>query len=173
MEPDDARSLLRHMLATLAYRGGKAIRNAPENFGSFRPEGCRNTPVLILAHIGDLIEWAHRWSAGSPNYIVSEPLAWDQEVARFHAALGAFDRLLESGEPLHAPLEALFQAPIADALTHIGQIALLRRMAGDPIPGEAYRLAGIAAGRLGPDQAPANLEFEQDKGALWRPPETV
>jgi hypothetical protein len=163
------RELLRHMLATIAYRGGKAIRNAPEDFGSFRSEGILNTPVTLLAHIGDLIEWAHNWSRGDEgSYKVKEPLDWNGEVQRFHGALASFDEYLASGGSLEATLEPLFQAPIADALTHIGQLALLRRMAGDPVAGEAYRLAEIVAGRVGPEQAKPGREFERDKGAIWR-----
>ena len=156
------------MLATIAYRGGKMIRDAPERFGSFRAEGSLNTPVSLLAHIGDLIEWAHRWCLGEEqSYRVSEPLDWNGEVKRFHGSLESFDQYLASGGSLQTDLEAIFQAPIADALTHIGQLALLRRMAGDPVPGEAYRLAEIVAGRVGPDQAKPGHQFEPDKGAIW------
>jgi hypothetical protein len=157
------------MLATLAYRGGKAIRNAPPGFGTFRAEGAFNTPAMLLAHIGDLIEWAHSWSRGDPRYQVSEPLEWNHEVARFHRVLGNFDEYLASGAPLSASLNELFQAPIADALTHIGQLALLRRLAGDPVLGESYRFAEIVAGRVGSEQAKPGREFERDKGALWQP----
>ena len=166
MERDCA--LLRHMLATIAYRGGKTIRGAPEEFASFRAEGSLNTPVLLLAHIGDLIEWAHRWCQGEEqSYKISEPLDWDGEVKRFYRSLENFDQYLASGGSLQADLEAMFQAPIADALTHIGQLALLRRLAGSPVPGEAYRLAEIVAGRVGPEQAKPGREFERDKGAIW------
>ncbi len=166
MERDCA--LLRHMLATIAYRCGKTIRGAPEGFGSFRAPGSLNTPVLLLAHIGDLIEWACRWCQGEEeSYKVSEPLDWDGEVARFYGALEGFDQFLASDGNLQASLEAVFQAPIADALTHIGQLALLRRMAGDPILGEAYRLAGIVAGSVGPEQAKPRREYEHGKGAIW------
>ena len=88
--------LLRHMLATIAYRGGKAIRNAPADFGSFRAEGSMNTPATLLAHIGDLIEWAHRWCRGEPRYQASRPLAWGEEVKRFHESLERFDRYLKT-----------------------------------------------------------------------------
>jgi hypothetical protein len=156
------------MLATLAYRGGKTIRGAPEGFASFRAEGSLNTPVLLLAHIGDLIEWAHRWCRGEEqSYKVSEPLDWNGEVKRFYGSLESFDQYLASAGSLQTDLEGMFQAPIADALTHIGQLALLRRMAGDPVPGEAYRLAEIVAGRVGPEQAKPGREFERDKGAIW------
>ena len=166
MERD--RALLRHMLATIAYRGGKTIRGAPEEFASFRAECSLNTPVLLLAHIGDLIEWAYRWCRGEEqSYKISEPLDWNGEVKRFYRSLECFDQYLASGGSLQTDLEVMFQAPIADALTHIGQLALLRRMAGDPVPGEAYRLAEIVAGRVGPEQSKPGREFERDKGAIW------
>jgi hypothetical protein len=156
------------MLATIAYRGGKTIRGAPEEFASFRAERSLNTPVLLLAHIGDLIEWAHRWCRREEqSYKISEPLDWNGEVKRFYLSLESFDQYLASGGSLQTGLGAMFQAPIADALTHIGQLALLRRMAGDPVPGEAYRLAEIVAGRVGPEQAKPGREFERDKGAIW------
>ncbi len=167
------RVLLRHMLATIAYRGGKAIRHAPPGFGHFLAPGAMNTPATLLAHIGDLMEWAHRFCQGEEgSFRIAEPQEWDQEVARFYANLTAFDRYLESGAPLEPALERLFQAPLADALTHIGQLALLRRMAGDPVLGESYRMAAIQAGQVGPDQAPPGREFEKDKGAIWRAPST-
>jgi hypothetical protein len=166
--PETSRSLLRHMLATIAYRGGKATRYAPTDFGTFRAHGAMNTPVMLLAHIGDLIEWAHRWCRGDQQYKISEPLAWNEEVRRFHDCLQKFDQFLISGEPVQADLETLFQAPLADVLTHIGQISLLRRLAGDPVLGEAYRMAEIVPGRVGPEQAKSVQEFKLDKGAIWR-----
>ena len=157
------------MLATIACRGGKAIRDAPEGFGSFRAEGCLNTPLVLLAHIGDLLEWAQRWCAGGgeASYKISEPLDWNGEVGRFYGSLESFDQYLAAGGSLHARLETMMQAPLADALTHIGQLALLRRMAGDPVNGEAYRLAEIVAGRVGEEQAKPGRAFERDKGAIW------
>lgn len=168
--PEGERALLRHMLAVLAYRGGKAIRNAPAGFGPYQPEGCLNSPVRLLSHVNDLIEWAHRWSRGDKVYRMSRPGEWDDEVSRFHTALTEFDHSLTCGDEMQARVETLFQAPIADALTHIGQIALLRRMAGDPVLGEAYRLAEISAGRVGPNQAAPVVEFARDEGAIWREP---
>jgi hypothetical protein len=169
MEPE--RALLRHMLATIAYRGGKTIRDAPPGFASFQADGCLNTPALLLAHIGDLMEWAHRWCCGEErSFQSSEPLTWNEEVNRFYAVLASFDQWLASGESLQPSVEALFQAPIADALTHIGQLSLLRRMSGDPLPGEAFRSAHIVAGRVGPHQDKPEIEFDPDKGAIWRKP---
>jgi hypothetical protein len=156
----DARTLLRHTLATLAYRGGKAIRNAPASFASHRECDSSRTPAQILAHIGDLMDWGLSIAAGSEAWHDSTPLEWNQECARFFAALKKFDDYLATGKPLQAPVEKLFQGPVADALTHVGQIAMLRRMAEAPIKGESYYAADIAIGRVGPDQAPPRKEFE-------------
>lgn len=168
---DRDRALLRHMVATLAYRGGKALRGAPDGFGDFHPPGVLNTPRVLLAHIGDLLDWATRFCRGDEDaFVIATPGPWDAEVTRFYAALDALDRAAQTPDPLPASLERLFQAPIADALTHIGQIALLRRMAGAPVLGESYRKAEIVAGRVGPEQAPPGREFAVNRGAVWRDP---
>jgi hypothetical protein len=156
-EPDPKRELLRHSLATVAYRGAKALRGAPASFAAF--EGAGKSPVRILAHAGDLFDWALSMAQGAQKWRNSTPLPWDQETARFFATLTAFDEYLASSEPLHAPMEKLFQGPIADALTHIGQIAMMRRMAGDPMTGENYYVAAVEAGRVGADQALPAKEF--------------
>lgn len=155
---DLQRELFRHTLATLAYRGGKAIRNAPEGFGEFNPGHGLRTPGEILAHIGDLFDWALSIARGQQKWNNSKPLPWNQECARFFAALQKLDDYVVSGD-LHDTLQRLFQGPVADALTHIGQIALLRRLAGAPIKGENYHKASIQAGHVGADQATPKLEF--------------
>jgi hypothetical protein len=155
----DSRNLLRHTIATLAYRGGKAIRGAGPNFASYGSPDAARTPAKILAHIGDLMDWALAMSEGRRDWSDSLPLPWDQERARFFAALKKFDDYLASGKPLAVPEEKLFQGPIADALTHVGQIAMLRRMAGVAIKGENYFAAGITVGRVGDDQASPSREF--------------
>jgi hypothetical protein len=166
---DRDRALLRHMVATIAYRGGKALRAAPPGFGDFSAPGVLNTPGVLLAHIVDLLEWARRYCSGDEDaYTISEPTTWDGDITRFYAALDGLDRAAQTPAPIPASLEQLFQAPIADALTHIGQIALLRRMAGAPVLGESYRKAEIVAGRIGPEQALPGREFALDKGAIWR-----
>jgi hypothetical protein len=153
------RELLRHSLATLAYRGGKTLRNAPPNFSDFRAaEGVR-TPDEILAHVGDLLEWALSIAQGKQAWSGSKPLEWGKEVARFFATLQKFDDFLAADEPLHAPEEKLFQGPVADALTHVGQIALLRRLAGAAVKPENYFQAEIVAGRVGAEQAAPKREF--------------
>jgi len=156
-DADPKREFLRHTVATLAYRGGKAVRNAPGEFADF--QGAGRLPVQVLAHIGDLLDWALSMAMGKRGYKESQPLIWDKEVDRFFFVLRRFDDYLASAEPIHAPIEKLFQGPIADALTHIGQIAMLRRLAGAPISGENYFVADIAMGRVGTEQATPKKEF--------------
>lgn len=157
---DPARQLLRHTVATVAYRGGKALRGAPDHFASFHLGDKTRTPAQILAHMGDLFDWALTIAQGQQAWHDSTPLPWIAEIERFFAAVKKFDDYLASGEPLHGSAEGLFQAPVADALNHIGQIAMLRRLAGAPIKGENYFKADIVAGRLGLVQSAPRREFE-------------
>jgi hypothetical protein len=143
---DSQSELFRHTLATLAYRTTRALEDAPESFADF--DGAGRRPIKILAHMGDLFDWALSMAQGKPAWHNSKPLAWAEEQQRFFAALGAFDQQLASDKPIQAPLERLFQGPVADALTHAGQLAMLRRLAGAPIPGENYYVAAIAAGQV-------------------------
>jgi hypothetical protein len=154
------RELLRHGVATIAYRGGKALRGAPVSFAMFRIGDATRPPVKLVAHIGDLFDWALLMAQGKTVWKDSEPLAWDREVERFFATLKAFDDYLASDAPVHVTLEKLMQGPVADALTHIGQLAMLRRVAGAPIRAENYAVAEIVAGRTGADQAAARREFD-------------
>jgi hypothetical protein len=156
---DEKREFLRHTLATLAYRGGKALRGAPSAFAEFSVAEGSRTPGEILAHLGDLLDWALSIAEGNQRWNNSEALAWDDGVRRFHSALRAFDDYLASGKPLAVSAELLFQGPVADALTHVGQIAYLRRVAGVPVKGENYFKAEIVSGRVGPEQAAPKREF--------------
>jgi hypothetical protein len=156
---ESSRQLLRHTLATLAYRAGKTLRGAPESFAGFSTGEDGRTPAKILAHMGDLMDWALSIAQGRQTWHDSRPLAWPQEVERFFRTLKAFDDFLAGSAPLQEPPEKLFQGPIADALTHTGQLAMLRRMAGCPIKGENYHRAEITAGRVGADQPAAVREF--------------
>ena len=152
--------MLRHTVATLAYRAGKAVREAPPQFAAFRAAPGVRTPAEILAHMGDLFDWALSIASGTEKWKNAKPLEWQAEVARFFASLKAFDKYLASGKKLHAPVDRLFQGPVADALTHTGQLTILRRASGAPIRGENYYKADISKGRVGKDQAPARLEFD-------------
>jgi hypothetical protein len=156
---DDKRELLRHALATLAYRGGKALRGAPEGFADFRVAETSRTPGQILAHLGDLLDWALSMVQSNQRWNDSTPLPWHEEEHRFFAALRALEDYLASGKPLGVSAETLLQGPIADAFAHVGQIAMLRRIAGSPVKAENYAKAEVVAGRVGPEQTPPKREF--------------
>jgi len=156
---DPTRQLLRHIVATLAYRASKALRDVPAEFANFAASPHTRTPVRILAHMGDLADWALSIASGKQTWQNSTPLPWPQEVERFFASLAALDAYLASDQPLHGDIGRLFQGGLADALTHTGQIAMLRGMAGCPMRGENYYVAKIEAGRVGPEQAAPVREF--------------
>jgi hypothetical protein len=159
MSSDPKRDMLRHTVATLAYRGAKAVREMPAGCTGFSlGEGCR-TPLEILAHINDLLDWALSIAEGKGEWKPLKASSWDKESERFFAGLRAFDECLASDKSLQAPVEKLFQGPVADALTHVGQLAILRRMAGVPIRGENYFAADIEAGSVGRDQPAPKREF--------------
>ena len=148
MTLDSKREVLRHLVATVAYRGGVAVVDAPENFAAFRATSTTRTPGEILAHIGDLLEGSLHLVKGEMVYLTSSPLPWNEGVARFFSAAKALDSYLASEAPLACPVEKLVQGPIGDALTHVGQIVMLRRMAGKPISPAAYFTAEIVAGEV-------------------------
>jgi hypothetical protein len=156
------REMLRHTLATLAYRASKAVRDAPDGFAAFRPSTSSRTPAQILAHMGDLMDWGLSMSRGTPAFHVSEPLPWDQEVERFFEAVTRWDGYLATSEPLGAPMEKIVQGPIADALTHVGQINYVRRLADAPVRGESYNRAPIAIGQTRREQPAPDPKFEFD-----------
>jgi hypothetical protein len=156
------RASLRHAVATLSYRAAKTMRGAPASFASFRAGSTTRTPLEIVAHMGDLFDWGLRMLRGQPRWTEATPQLWDAECARFFAALEAFDHHLASSEPIEYDLDRVFQGPVADALTHTGQLAMLRRLHGSPMKGESYNRADIAAGRVGLEQVPADPRFEFD-----------
>ena len=161
--PDHAaRAVVRHLAATLAYRAAKVLRDAPASFRTTAPGPSTRRPVLIVAHMADLMAWAitiaqggYKWTAGGSD-------DWDTEVQRFFAGLDALDRELATDGPFAGSIETLIQGPLADALTHVGQLAMLRGMAGAPVRPESYAKATIVAGRVGLDQAPPGREFDGD-----------
>ena len=155
-----SREFLRHTVATLAYRAGKALRDPPAEFGSFSVNPGSRTPAQILAHMGDLFDWALSMAEGKQRWSDSPIQSWDLDCNRFFRALEAFDDYLASDAPLGTSVERLFQGPVADALTHTGQLAMLRRIAGGPIRPENYARAEIATGRVGRDQAVPRAEFD-------------
>jgi hypothetical protein len=157
--PDSNRQMLRHTVATLAYRAGKALRDTTESFGNYALRDKVRSPLAILAHMGDLFDWALSCAKGKQEWRDSAPLHWPQEVERFFKSLKAFDDYLASNQALGYPAEKLFQGPVADALTHTGQLTMLRRSSGFPMRSENYMRADIVAGRVGTEQTPPSREY--------------
>ncbi len=157
---DDKREMLRHTIATVAYRAAKILRDVPEGFSRFGAGEGTRTAGQILAHICDLFDWALSMADGREVWHDTGPRSWEDDVARFFSALRKFDDRLRGDDPSRVSAERLFQGPIADALTHLGQIAMLRRLASAPIRGENYFRAEIAVGRIGPEQAQPRRKFE-------------
>lgn len=143
---------LRHAVATLAYRAGKAVRNAPDGFKDFRPGEDSRSGGEILAHIGDLMDWVLTQASGRERWRSLKVRSWESGTERLFAGLTKLDEYLASDAELRAAPEKLFQGAIADALTHVGQINMLRRLAKSPVRGENYSVAKIKAGNTGLDQ---------------------
>ncbi|HJU69084.1 MAG TPA: hypothetical protein VJ650_12670 [Gemmatimonadaceae bacterium] len=165
------RALLRHFLAALAYRTQKALRNAPANFGDFSAGGACRTPSELVRHMTSVLGYARTFFAGGRYWPDPEPdLAG--EIRRFHAMIVDLGDHLERGDSLHGTTPArLLQGPFADAMTHAGQLALLRRLAGSPVPPENFIVAAIDPGNLGANQpAPVSPDREWPEAPPgWRP----
>jgi hypothetical protein len=161
LSADAARPVLRHLVATLAYRAAKVLRDAPPGFGAATFGASTRQPVLIVAHLADLMTWAISLAHGQYVWKAEGSRDWDTEVARFFARLDELDRALAAAGAFDGAVEKLIQGPLADALTHVGQLAMLRGMAGAPVRPESYARATVTAGRVGPDQAPGR-EFDGD-----------
>jgi len=161
-EDPATRLFMRHSLATLAYRAGKTVRGTPEAFGQYRSAPGSPSPLEILAHMGDLMDWVLRMLQGQPSWTTATPLPWEREIDRFFASLKSVDDYLASGGAIRWEPGRVFQGGIADALTHTGQLAMLRRLSGFKMKGENYSRADIEAGRVGIDQTPADPKYEFD-----------
>jgi hypothetical protein len=153
---DDKRAMLVHFLAALAYRTQKALRGAPASFARFEAGNQVRTPEWLVRHMDSVLGYALTCFEGEPASYRNEPLdAFGAEIARFHGKLEALARHLRAGTPLRSVREEqLLQGPFADAMTHAGQLAMLRRLAGSPIPPENFIVAEISPDNLGPDQPP-------------------
>lgn len=162
----NTKTVLRHLVATLTYRAAKVLRDAPSGFGGMSFGASTRKPVLIVAHLADLMGWAVRLAHGEYSWKAEGSDDWNTEVTRFFDGLATLDRVLASDDSLSGavekPVEKLIQGPLADALTHVGQLAMLRGMAGAPIRPESYARADIVIGRIGMEQTPARAEFDGD-----------
>jgi hypothetical protein len=170
---DDKRSLLRHFLAALAYRTQKALRDAPAEFANFHADEETRTPAELVRHMTSVLGYARTFFVGGQYR--PEPLpSLNDEVIRFHDVLEELARDLEAGTPLMQGMSAerLLQGPFSDAMTHAGQLAMLRRLAGVPVPPENFIFADIEPGRLGIEQAEPVRPDEEwaEAPAGWLPP---
>ena len=163
---DDARPVLRHLVATLAYRAAKVLRDVPPSFGARSAGESTRRPVLIVAHLADLMAWAITLAHGQYVWKAEGGDDWDTEVRRFFANLETLDRALVTSGTFDGSVEKLVQGPLADALTHVGQLAMLRGMAGHPVRPESYARAEVVSGRVGLDQAPPGREFDGDASVV-------
>jgi hypothetical protein len=160
-----ARPFLRHTVATLAYRAEKTLRDAPDGFPSFRASPATRTPLQIVVHLGDLMEWAERMARGERRWQHVACADWGEARDRFFRGLAALDQALAAAPAESLADEAIFQGPVADALTHVGQLAMLRGMAGAPVRPESYARAEIRVGVVGAEQSAKRTEFDGDASA--------
>jgi hypothetical protein len=164
----DEREVLRHVAATLAYRAAKVLRDVPPQFHATDVGPKTRRPVQIVAHMADLMAWGVSIARGGYEWKAEGGDDWKVEVDRFFSGLAALDRELAADGPFSGSIERLIQGPLADALTHVGQLAMLRGMAGFPVRPESYARADIRPGRVGPDQSPPGKEFDGDASTRRR-----
>jgi hypothetical protein len=154
MWDDTRRSLLRHFLGAIAYRTQKALRGAPAAFGGFEAGASVRSPHELVRHMTSVLGYARTFFVGGVWRPALLP-TFDEEVARLHETLADLSRLIGAGPaPGHVSPEQLLQGPLADAMTHVGQLAMLRRLAGSPVAPENFVVAKVDAGNLGLNQPP-------------------
>ena len=152
---DRDRELLRHFLAAIAYRTQKAVREAPEHYPTFSAGHRVRTPVELIRHMTSLMGYVRTFFVGGSYPQKPEPLpSFSDEIARFHQMLGAVGDLLAGETRCSITTEQLLQGPFADTMTHVGQLAMLRRLADAPVAPENFIYADIRAERLDAAQPP-------------------
>ena len=160
-----SRIMLRHLVATLAYRAAKVLRDAPADFGTFQVAVAARRPVQIVAHMADLMSWGVTLANGEYVWKAEGGDGLEYGGRALLRQAGRARRGARSCRPARGRREKLIQGPLADALTHVGQLALLRGAAGAPIRPESYARADIAAGRVGMTQSAPVTEFDGDASA--------
>lgn len=158
----NSQHLLRHTVATLAYRAQKALHGVPPEFANYRLAAASRTPFEILSHLGDLVEWAERMARGEYRWAPAASADWDAASDRFFHGLLALDTAISASPLTEYSAEMIFQGPIADALTHVGQLSMLRGVMGAPVRPESYARADIHVGRVGTEQSATRKEFDGD-----------
>ena len=161
------RQLLRHYLASIAYHLQKAIRGAPPTCWAFSTGNQVRTPEAIQRHMTSVLGYARTFLVG--GIYRPEPLpSIHDEIDRFHQILEEVSNLLDTDSSLRGITEfQLLQGPFSDIMTHIGQLSLLRRLNGSPVPPENFVYAEISATRLGKDQPePRHPDTNWPEGCL-------
>lgn len=144
--------MLKHYLAALAYRTQKALRGAPDSFADFRVKQGVRTPHELLLHMTGVIGYARTFFTGG-EWHPEKMASFSEEIRRFHDLLEDLGRHLDDGTPINNTTpERLLQGPFSDAMTHAGQLIMLRRLSGNPVPPENFIEADIDPENLGPDQ---------------------
>ena len=164
-------TLLRHFVAAIAYRSAKALRDAPSTFATFEAGQKSRTPRQLVRHMSGVLNYALA-RVHEPRAPLADRTSYEKEVERFFALLREFAEHLQELELGDAAAERLLQGPLADVMTHIGQLALLRRLSGSPVPPENFYRAAVDAGRLGLDQlAPRSPDRDWPEAPDgWIPP---
>lgn len=171
---DAKREVLCHFLAALAYRTQKAVRGAPPSFADFVPGEQVRTPRELVMHMTSVLGYARTFFSGGEAWWPDPLDTMEAEMERFHGVIGDLSRHLEAGDPMrNTTPERMLQGPFADAMTHTGQIAMLRRLAGCPIPPENFIMAEITSENVGPDQPPPVSPDPRwpEAPSGWTPPE--
>lgn len=167
----EKRDLLRHTVATLAYRAEKVLRDAPAGFAAMRLSPSSRTALEIVSHLGDLMDWGERMARGEYLWEPRPSAEWAAACDRFFRSVKALDEAIGQGSLDKYPVETIFQGPVADALTHVGQLSIMRGVAGAAVRPESYAKAEIQAGRVGREQSSVRKEFDGDASrAKPRPP---
>ena len=149
---DEERKLLKHFLAALAYRTQKALRGASAEFADFRAGMKVRTPHELVRHMDSVLGYSRTHFIGG-SYRPPVLSNFADAIAHFHEVVEDLARHLDAGTEMHGITpEVLLQGPFSDAMTHAGQLAMLRRLAGDPVPPENFIYAAISTENLGPDQ---------------------
>ncbi len=152
---DDSPHMVRHFLAALAYRFHKAVKDAPEGFAELDAGHGIRSPLAIVHHVNGVLGYARVvLETGDLDHWHEVPrLGWREQLALVHQTLEAIDALLAADRRIDPDkLQRLLQGPLADAMTHVGQLAMLRRVAGSPIHAESFYKADIRAGQVGEAQ---------------------
>jgi hypothetical protein len=151
-EMNEKRQILRHFLGALAYRTQKALRGSPDDFAAFDAGGGVRTPMELVRHMASVLGYARTFFIGG-SYSPQPLDSFKDEIERLHENLVDLRNDLDSGRPMiDTTEERMLQGPFSDAMTHVGQLAMLRRLHGKPVPSENFILADVSAENVSSDQ---------------------